>query len=108
MLNSVSFFELIDSAACIYEFLPTGEKGMAFAANIHFDGIAFFGRAGLKGGPACTRYRHLVIVGMYFGFHRITSLTLTFFIKMLNHYILFRPASQTDFGGFLKLYGKNF
>ena len=51
MLNSVSFFELIDSAACIYEFLPTGEKGMAFAANIHFDGIAFLVVPVLKVAP---------------------------------------------------------
>ncbi len=108
MLNSVSFFELIDSAACINEFLPTGEEGMTFAANVHFEGVSFFGRAGLKGSPASARHRHLVIIGMYIGFHRITSLTLTLFIKMLTYYILFRRASQTEWGGFAKLCGKFF
>ena len=74
MLNSVSFFELIDSAACIYEFLPTGEKGMAFAANIHFEGIAFFRGARFKRSAARAGHGDLVIIGMYIGFHSFTSL----------------------------------
>ena len=74
MLNSVSFFELIDSAACIYEFLPTGEEGMAFAANVHFEGVSFFCRTGLEGSPASARHRYLMIIGMYIGFHTFTSL----------------------------------
>lgn len=108
MLNSVSFLELVDSAACIYEFLSAGEEGMALAADIHFERIPFFGSARLEGGAAGTGHGDLVIIGMYIGFHRITSLTLTLFIKMLTYYILFRRASQTEWGGFAKLCGKFF
>ena len=79
MLNSVSFLELVDSAACIYEFLSAGEEGMAFAANIHFQRISFLGRAGLERRPARTGHRDLVIIGMNIGFHDFHLSVLTFF-----------------------------
>ena len=62
---------------------------MAFTANIHFDRIAFFGGTGFEGGSAGAGNRYLVIIGMYIGFHRITSLRLLSFVKMLTYYILF-------------------
>ena len=74
MLNSVSFLELVDSAACIYEFLSAGEEGMALAADIHFERISFLSRTGFEGRTARAGDSDLVIIGMYIGFHRFTSL----------------------------------
>ena len=68
-LNSVSFFELIDSAACIYEFLPTGEKGMAFAANIHLHHVHVLRGARLERLAAGADDRHLMIFGMNVRLH---------------------------------------
>ena len=73
-LNSVSFFELIDSAACVNEFLSACEKGVAFAANIHLEGIAFFRGARFERSAASTGNGDLVIIGMYIGLHAFTSL----------------------------------
>ena len=49
---------------------------MAFAANIHFEGIALFGRARLESGAAGAGHGDLVILGMYIGFHNFTSFDL--------------------------------
>ena len=79
MLNSVSFFELVDSAACIYEFLSACEEGMALAANINSDGVPFLCGTGLERSAASTHDRCLMIVGMYIGFHYFHLSVLTFF-----------------------------
>lgn len=83
-LNTVSLFEFIDSAACVYEFLSAGEERMAFAANIHLHRISFFRGTGLKGSTASAGDCYLVIIGMYFGFHVFTSLLLLFYFRWLR------------------------
>ena len=45
LLHTVTFFEHINTSACIYQFLLTGKERMAFRANFNVD-IGFCGASG--------------------------------------------------------------
>ena len=93
MLNSVSFFELIDSAACINQLLPAREKRVAFAANIHLHDVALLRGARLERGAAGTRHGDLVIIGMYIRSHAYTSLCE---LSLRFRFIIYHFAAQVN------------
>ena len=70
LLDVVSFFELINTAARIYKLLLACKEGMALVANIHLERIHLFGRSRFKGSSARAHYGYFVIIGMYRVFHK--------------------------------------
>ena len=69
-----SLLELINSTACVNEFLLTGKEGMTFRANFnsHFSAICGLGYNGLA---ASTLDGHFFVIRMDSGLHSIyTSL----------------------------------
>ena len=69
---------------------------MALAANIHFDGIAFFRGTRFERRAARARHGDLVIVGMNVCLHNFTSPALTLLKSRCSHIIY-------DFGAQVKL-----
>jgi hypothetical protein len=64
LLNSVSFFEFIDASAGIDKLLPSGEEGMAFAADIHFQNLNVLRRTCFEGLAASANDGNFVILRM--------------------------------------------
>lgn len=72
-LNTVSFFEFVDSSAGIDEFLLTSEIRVALRADIDLDNVYVFGRTGNEGFSASTLNFHLFVFRMNIRLHVITS-----------------------------------
>ena len=103
MLNSVSFLEFIDTSAGIHELLSSRKEGMALAADIHFQNLDVLRRARFESFPASAHHGNLVIVGMNFGFHILTSLKLVFALKKHKSLYPFPALSSTVFKGKRKI-----
>ena len=87
-LHTVSLLELIDTSTGINQLLFTREERVTVAADIHFQHLAIFRRAGLKRSAASAGNRYFVIIGMNVRFHIFTSL-FVIFISMLSNYTAF-------------------
>ena len=75
-LDTVSFLELINTAARIDKLLLAGKEGMALVADIHFKRFDVLGSTCLESCAASAYYRNFVIVRMYIGLHIFTSLLI--------------------------------
>lgn len=69
ILNIITLFEFVNTAACINQLLLTGKEGMALVAYIHFENVGLFGCSRSKRCAASAYNRDLVIIGMYSGLH---------------------------------------
>jgi len=95
-LNSVSFFELIDTSACIHKFLSACEEGVAFTANINFQHVGILRRTRRESRSASANDLHFVIFRMNVSFH-IFHLTRYYTDLRMILYPFFY-LSSTDFG----------
>ena len=68
-LKTISLFELIDTSTGINQLLLAREEGMAAAANIYLQNVAFFRRTGLERSSTSASYSYFVIFGMNISFH---------------------------------------
>lgn len=77
LLHTVSFLELIYTAACVNKLLLTCKVGMTLIADFHLDGICVLCCSCLKGSATSTYNSRFVIIRMYTLFHiAFTSLVL--------------------------------
>ena len=68
-LKTISLFELIDTSTGINQLLLAREEGMAVAANIYLQNVAFFRRTGFKRSSTSASNSYFVIFGMNISFH---------------------------------------
>jgi len=68
-LLAVPFVKLIYTAAGIDYFLFARVERVAFVADFHLNGVAFFDAACGKTGAACATRCYFVVVGVYSLFH---------------------------------------
>lgn len=77
LLQTVFFFELVYSSACVHQFLFTREIRVTLVADFNFDDICVLGSTRLEGCAASTYNSRLMIIRMYTLFH-FSHLTIYF------------------------------
>ena len=68
-LKTISLFELIDTSTGINQLLLAREEGMAVAANIYLQNVAFFRRTSFERSSTSASNSYFVIFGMNISFH---------------------------------------
>ena len=68
-LFAVTTIEFVDTSAGVNQFLFTREEGMAVAANIYLQNVAFFRRTSFERSSTSASYSYFVIFGMNISFH---------------------------------------
>ena len=92
-LKTISLFELIDTSTGINQLLLAREEGMAVAANIYLQNVAFFRRTGFERSSTSASNSYFVIFGMNISFHYF-HLAVSFSFNMLSNYNAFFSTRQ--------------
>ena len=100
-LKTISLFELIDTSTGINQLLLAREEGMAVAANIYLQNVAFFRRTSFERSSTSASYSYFVIFGMNISFHYF-HLAVSFSFLMLTNYTAFFPTRQLFLHEFTK------
>ena len=101
-LKTISLFELIDTSTGINQLLLAREEGMAVAANIYLQNVAFFRRTSFERSSTSASYSYFVIFGMNISFHYF-HLAVSFSFSCLPIIQLFSPLVNCFYANLQKI-----